>query len=711
MFEIDRNHKSLVMIVYCVLIILSGFGMLWAQNPNPPIVAAVPKLDTSFGDIRQDNYYWLRNKSDSTVINYVKTENSYTQAMTAHFKTLEDRLYTEMIARLKETDTSSAQKIDDYFYYNRIQKGQQYPVYCRKKGNLTSNEQVILDLNVLAQNQKYLNLGSFRVSPDHKYLAYAIDTSGSEYYAIHVKEIDTEKTLPDIIQNAGAEIEWANDNKTIFYETQDETQRSYRLYRHALGARTDKDSLLYQEDDEAYYLSISKTKSRKYLILTLESNTTNEAWYLDADNPFGKFQLLAPRQHEVKYYFDHQDNKFFIMTNENAKNFKIMETPISKAARANWTEFIGHSDSVKIEGIDAFKNYLVVYERSGGLQKIRIVNLSSKKEGYVDFPDPGYTIYQGQNPVYDTNILRFRYSSLVAPYTVYDCNMDNRKLELIKRAEVKGYDLANYKSERILAKASDGVSVPIILVYKKGLFHDDGTNPLLLEGYGAYGISSDAEFSSSRISLLDRGFVYAIAQVRGGSEMGRWWYDNGKMEYKRNTFTDFIACAENLINKKYTSKDRLVITGGSAGGLLIGAVVNMRPDLFKVVVANVPFVDIINTMLDPSIPLTVTEYEEWGNPHDSTSYFYMKSYSPYDNVARKAYPAMLVTGGLNDPRVAYWEPTKWVAKLRSLKTDSNILLLKINMGEGHFGVSGRYAELKDVAFEYAFCLDQLGLTK
>jgi oligopeptidase B len=701
----DRKAIAFVILV----IFLAIIECTPAKKPTAPVAKIVPKADTLFGDIRVDNYYWLKNKADTSVIDYLKAENSYTQAMTANFMSLENKLYDEMVARLKQTDTSAVQEIDGYYYYSRIFEGQQYAVYCRRKGELTSPEEVMLDLNALAHNQKYLNMGSMRVSPDQRYVAYSIDTSGSESYMIRIKDLQTETVLPDLVGPAGGEIEWANDNKTIFYETLDETQRPYRLYRHTLG--TDKDPLLYQENDEAYFLGISKTKSRQYLIMTLESNTTGEQWYLNADKPDGKFRIIVPRRHQVEYYVDHHGDEFFIMTNENAKNFKVMRVKVDNPAESKWRQFIGHSDSVKIEGIDAFKTYLAVYERSGGLQRIEVINLDSGEQHSIVFPDPAYSIYQMKNPVYDTNMLRFRYSSLVTPSTIYDYNMSQHELNLIKQSEVKGYDQSLYKMERIFAAASDGIKVPIVLVYKKEMFHGDGSNPMLLEGYGAYGISSDAYFSSSMLSLIDRGFVFAIAQVRGGGEMGRWWYDQGKLLNKRNTFTDFIACAEYLIANKYTSSPKLAIAGGSAGGLLIGAVTTMRPDLFKVVLAEVPFVDILNTMLDPSIPLTVTEYEEWGNPHDSSAYFYIKSYSPYDNTRRTAYPAMLVTGGLNDPRVGYWEPTKWVARLRALKTDSNDLLLKINMGEGHFGVSGRYAELLDMAFDYAFCLDELGIKK
>jgi oligopeptidase B len=686
-------------------------GCTPAERPMPPVAKIVPRADTLFGDIRVDNYYWLKDKADTAVINYIKAENSYTEAMTAHLKDLEDKLYGEMLGRLKETDTSAAQEMDGYYYYSRTLKGQQYPIYCRKKGEMAGPEEVMLDLNMLAQNQKYLNLGAMRVSPDQRYVAYSIDTSGSESYMIHIKDLQSGTNLPDLVGPSAGEIEWANDNKTIFYETLDETQRPYRLYRHTLGGGKGEDPLIYQENDEAFYLDISKTRSKQYILMTLESNTTDEQRYLRADDPAGKFQVIAPRKHEVEYYADHQGNQFFIMTNENAKNFKVMRAPIDNLAQSNWSQFIAHDDSVKIEGIDAFKTYLAVYERSGGLERIEVLNLDSGEKHPIVFPDPAYSIYQASNPVYDTNMLRFRYSSMITPLSVYDYDMSGHELNLVKQTEVKGYDQSLYKMERIFATASDGIKVPIVLAYKKELFRGDGSNPMILEGYGAYGISSDAYFSSSVLSLLDRGFVQAIAQVRGGSEMGRWWYDQGKLMNKRNTFTDFIACAEYLIANKYTSTPKLAIEGGSAGGLLIGAVTTMRPDLFRVVIAQVPFVDILNTMLDPTIPLTVTEYEEWGNPHDSSAYFYIKSYSPYDNTRKTAYPAMLVTGGLNDPRVGYWEPTKWVAKMRALKTDSNDLFLKINMGEGHFGVSGRYAELKDIAFDYAFCLNELGIKR
>jgi oligopeptidase B len=490
-----RRFQKFVAIIFSGIILVSLAGCSRLSVPSPPNAKIIPRADTLFGDVRVDNYYWLKNREDSSVINYIKAENAYTQKMTAHLMPLENKLYDEMVERLKETDTSAAQKIDDYFYYTRTDKGQQYPVYCRKQGNLSNKEEVLLDLNILDLTQKYINLGAFKVSPDHHFLAYAIDTSGSESYAIHFKNLQTDQPLPDVIVPAGSDIEWGNDNKTIFYETLDNTQRPFKMHRHLLGMKPENDTLLFKESDEAYYLSISKTRSKQFIVLNLESNTTDELWTLDADKPLGQFKVVVPRKHDVKYYLDHSGTNFFIMTNENAKNFKIMKTPTENPVQANWTEYIGQDDSVKIEGIDSFKKNLVVYERSGGLPQIKVINLDNNEGHNVAFPDPAYSIYQGSNPVYDTAVLRFRYSSLGTPFSVYDYNMDTRKLELVKRNEVKGFDQTKYSTERIFARASDSVMVPIVLIYKKDLFKGDGTNPLMLEGYGAYGISSDPDFS------------------------------------------------------------------------------------------------------------------------------------------------------------------------------------------------------------------------
>jgi len=680
-----------------------------AQNITPPIAQKIPKVDTSFGDIRVDNYFWLRDKNNPEVIKYFQAENKYTETVMKPTEKLQEKLYKEMLSRIKETDLSVPEKVDDYYYYTREEKGKQYRIYCRKKGSLKAPEEILLDANVLAKGHNYLDVGVYRVSPNHQLLAYSIDTTGAEEFTLYFKDLGTGKTLVDVIPNTSYSSEWANDNKTIFYTTLDEAKRPYKLFRHTLGTDPKNDALIYQEKDEAFNLDFKKSKSKAYLFMVLGSETTSENWYLDASHPEEDFKLIQPRQHEMEYSVEQHGDKFYILTNENAKNFKLMETPISNPSKENWKVVIPASDSVKLDDIEVFKNHLVVYERERGLQKIRITNLTDNQTHYVDFPEPVYTYWPERNPDFNTNLLRFDYTSLITPRSIYDYNMDRKTRELKKQDEVLGgYKPSLYQEERIFAKASDGTLVPISMVYKKGMTRN-GRNPLFLYGYGAYGISSDPYFSSNRLSLLDRGFIYAIAHVRGGGEMGRYWYDQGKLRNKKNTFTDFIACAEHLINEKYTSKDELVINGGSAGGLLMGAVTNMRPDLFRVVIANVPFVDLINTMLDPSLPLTVIEYEEWGNPHEKEYYGYMRSYSPYDNVQAQAYPNILITTSLNDPRVSYWEPTKWTVKLRALKTDNNPLLYKINMDAGHGGSSGRYDYLKDIALEYAFIFKILGI--
>ena len=663
----------------------------------------------SFGDIRVDNYFWLRDKNNPEVIKYLQAENKYTETVMKSTENLQEKLYKEMLSRIKETDLSVPEKIDDYYYYTREEKGKQYRIYCRKKGSLDAKEEILLDANELARGHNYLDVGVYKVSPNHQLLAYSIDTTGAEDFTLFFKNLNTGKMLADVIPNTSYSAEWANDNKTVFYNTLDEAKRPYKLYRHTLGADPENDALVYHEKDEAFNLDLKKSKSKAYLFMLLESETTSEDWYLDASHPDEDFKIIQPRQHEMEYSIEQHGDKFYILTNDNAKNFKLMEASISSPSKENWKVVIPASDSVKLDNIEVFKNHLVVYERERGLKKIRITNLTDNQVHYVDFSEPVYTFWPERNPDFNTNLLRFDYTSLITPRSVFDYDMDKRTRELKKQDEVLGgYNPSLYQSERIFAKASDGTLVPISLVYKKGMARN-GKNPLFLYGYGAYGISSEPYFSSNRLSLLDRGFIYAIAQVRGGGEMGRYWYDQGKLLNKKNTFTDFIACAEDLVAEKYTSKDNLVINGGSAGGLLMGAITNMQPDLFKVVVADVPFVDLINTMLDPSLPLTVIEYEEWGNPHEKEYYEYMRSYSPYDNVQAKAYPNMLITTSLNDPRVSYWEPSKWTARLRALKTDHNLLLLKINMGAGHGGSSGRYDYLKDIALEYAFIFKVLGI--
>jgi oligopeptidase B len=679
------------------------------QDIAPPMARVVPKADTLHGDVRIDNYFWLRERSSPEVIQYLEAENQYTEAMTKHTKKLQQSLFEELKGRIKETDVSVPEKLDDFYYYTRTEEGKEYPIYCRKRGSLEAEEEVLLDQNALAEGKEYCQIGAFKVSPNTRLLAYSVDTTGSEIYNIFVKDLHSGELLEDRIAGAYDDLEWANDSKTIFYSTLDETLRPHQLYSHSLGTDQSEDVLRYHEKDEMFYLELSKTRSRAYVFIDLESKTTSEIRYVNADRPEESLHVVHPRQHGVEYDIDHGADKFYIVTNDQAQNFRLMEAPVSDPSKENWREVIPHRDAVRIDSVNVFEHHLVVYEREGGLRKIRVTNLANGEVHYVEFPEPVYTFWPARNPNFQAHVLRFNYSSLVTPRSVFDYHMDAQTRELKKQYEVLGgYDPSLYQSERIFAKASDGTGIPISLVYKRGMVKD-GTNPLYLYGYGSYGSSSEPKFSPHRLSLLDRGSVYARAHIRGGGEMGRHWYEDGKLLNKRNTFTDFIACAEHLIAEKYTSRDHLVITGSSAGGLLIGAVTNMRPDLFKIVVADVPFVDVINTMLDPAIPLTVTEYEEWGNPHQAKYYQYMKTYSPYDNVEAKEYPHMLITAGLNDPRVQYWEPAKWTAKLRALKTDDHLLLLKTDMGAGHFGQSGRYDYLRDVAFEYAFILDVLGI--
>ena len=693
-------------------LLLAGSSVSFGQDAmRPPVAQIIPKIDTVNGDVRTDNYFWLREKTSPEVINYLEAENAYTESVLKHTEALQKTLYDEMLSRIKETDLDVPEKNGDYYYYTRTEEGKQYPIRCRKQGSLDAPEEVLLDPNALGQGHKFFDIGVFKVSDDHTMLAYSVDTTGSEEYTLYFKDLRNNATFKDELRNTSTGVEWAADNRTVFYNTLDSAKRPYKLFRHMLGASQKNDVLIYHEADEAYFLDVSKTRSHAYLLITLESQTTSEVRYLAADNPKGEFKVLQPRKHEMEYHVDHHGDDFYIVTNDRARNFRLMKAPVADPGMANWSEVIAGRDAVKLDDIDAFEDHLVIFEREGGLKKIRIRSFNSNEDFYVDFAEPVYTYSPARNPEFNTNLLRFTYTSLVTPRSVYDYDMTAKTRELKKQYKVLGgYDPSKYTSERIFAKAPDGTGVPISLVYKKGMKRD-GSNPLLLYGYGAYGISSDPNFSSNRLSLLDRGFIYAIAHIRGGGEMGRPWYDDGKLLHKKNTFTDFIACAEHLIDEKYTSTPKLVINGGSAGGLLMGAVVTMRPDLFGVVVAKVPFVDVVNTMLDESIPLTVIEFEEWGNPKEKKFYNYMKSYSPYDNVTAKPYPTMLITAGLNDPRVGYWEPAKFTAKLRTMKQDDNLLLLKVNMGAGHGGSSGRYDYLKEIALDYAFILDRLGLAK
>ncbi len=680
------------------------------MNIEPPVASVIPKVDTVHGDIRVDDYFWLRDRTAPAVLAYLSAENEYTRSMMLHTEGLQDSLYAEMVARIEETDMSVPVRRDDYYYYSRTEKGNEYPTYCRKKGGLDSPEQVLIDLNELCAGHAYIELGAYEVSPDNRYLAYSIDTTGSERYTLFFKDLQRNVTLSDHIENVDDQVAWANDNLTVYYTVLDDARRPFKLFRHTLGADADQDRMIYHEEDDAFWLDIGKTRSERFLLMVSGSHTTTEVFYADAEDPGGRFSSIRPRETDVEYYIEHRDTIFYVLTNDGAPNFKLMEVSVNDPAPGNWHEFIPHRDSVLLDGFDVFENYTVVYEREKGLKKIRIIGVNGNNGYYVDFPEPTYFLGSGDNPEFNTAFLRFEYSSLVTPKTIFDYDMSTRVREMKKQYKVLGgYDATLYQVERIYAPADDGVSIPISLVYRKDMKRDGG-NPLLLMGYGAYGWSYEPYFSSNRLSLLDRGFVYAIAHVRGGGEMGKSWHEQGQFLRKMNTFRDFIACAKHLVNRGYTTNGRLVIGGGSAGGLLIGAVINMEPGLFKAAVADVPFVDVINTLLDSSIPLTVVEYTELGSPFEQEYYEYMKLYSPYDNVVCQDYPNMLVTAGFNDPRVGYWEPAKWVAKLRAMKTDNNRLLLKVNMGAGHGGSSGRYDYLRDLAFEYSFVLKVLGIT-
>ena len=703
----------------------AGFPAL--QLLNPPRAPKRPHA-ISFQNRRwEDPYFWLRERKNPEVLEYLKAENAYTEAVMKDTAFLREKLYQEMLSRIQETDFSVPVRRGDYFYYTRTEKGKQYPVYCRTSspnvfvgdqqpdsrlkpcGN-DKEEEILLDLNELAKGHDYFRLGVFRVSPSQQLLAYSTDATGAEEYTLYVKDLKSGNLLSEKIEKTYSSLEWAADNHTLFYSVMDAAKRPYRLYRHKIGLDPSLDELVFEEKDDAYFLGLYKTKDRQFLVLDLASKISSEIHSLKAGDPLGSFQIIQPREPDFEYSIEHYNGRFLIMTNHQAKNFKLAEAPVASPGRENWKDLIPARPGVKIEGVDVFKDYLVVYERERGLPKIRTMDWASSEVHYLSFDEPVYNAEAGQNPEFESKTLRFEYTSLVTPHSVYDYDLQKRARELKKRQPVLGgYDPSRYASERIFAVSRDGVQVPVSLVYKKGDSPRAEDRPLFLYGYGSYGICVDPDFSSVRLSLLDRGFIFAIAHIRGGGELGRPWYEDGKFLKKKNTFHDFIAAAEHLIREKYTRPEKLAISGGSAGGLLIGAVINMRPDLFKAVIAHVPFVDVVHTMMDPSLPLTVTEYDEWGDPNQKDSFEYIRGYSPYDNIEPKDYPNLLITGGLNDPRVQYWEPSKWTAKLRELKTDRNLLLLKMDMGWGHSGPSGRYDALRDIAFDYAFLFKVFGI--
>jgi oligopeptidase B len=679
-----------------------------SADAEPPLARAVPRVHTVHGESRIDEYFWLRNREDPAVLAHLEAENRYTDRVMRHTEGLQERLYQELRGRIKESDLSVPTREDGWLYYTRTEAGAQYPIFCRRLDRRDAPEEVLLDLNQLAAGHAYFRMGAFEVSPDHRLLAYSADTTGAESFTLFVKDLATGELFPEMIEGASPSAAWANDSRTLFYVLLDEVRRPSRLFRHTLGTPPTEDALVHHEPDDAFFLDIHRTRSRRFLVLELASHSTSEARYLSADEPAGELRLIEPRRPGIEYSVTHHGDRFYIVTNDSAANFRLVAAPVASPGREHWTPVLPYRPEIKLDAAEAFERYLVVWERTEGLRQLRVLELATGEEHLVAFPEPVYTVRPDENPEFESTVFRFSYTSLVTPNSVVDYDLAARTWTVRKQTEVLGgYDPTRYRSERLFADAPDGTRVPISLVYRLPM-ERDGLRPLLLQGYGSYGYSFDPAFSSTALSLLDRGWVVAIAHIRGGEELGRAWYEDGKLLRKRNTFTDFIAAAEHLVVEGYTTSDRLAINGGSAGGLLMGAVSNMRPDLFRAVVAEVPFVDVVNTMLDASLPLTVIEYDEWGNPGDPTTYEYIRSYSPYDNVASKDYPHILATAGLNDPRVAYWEPAKWTARLRARKTDRNRLLLRTNMGAGHGGASGRYDHLREVAFKYAFLLDVVG---
>jgi oligopeptidase B len=674
----------------------------------PPAAKKVAKTTSIHGETLVDEYFWLREKGSPEVTSYLEAENAYTAAFMKPTEALQGKLYQEMLGRIKQTDAQVPYRENGYLYYTRTEEGKQYPIYARRKGSMDAPEEVTLDLNKLNEGHKYTALGAYSVSDDGQLLAYSIDHNGYREYILKVKDLRTGQDLADDLGKVVSAF-WAPNGRTLFYTTEDHAKRPHKVWRHALGDARDKDALVYEEKDELFRAFAGRSRSRGVIVFISSSADTTEYSFIPGDKPNETPKVIVPRQKEHEYTVEHQGDKFLILTNDTGRNFRLVSAPVSDPRRENWKEIIPHRADVMLEDIDAFKDFYVVAERDNGLQKLRITDAKSGKAHQLPFPEPVYSAFVSVNREYDTKLLRYGYQSFITPSSTYDYDVAARKSVLLKQQPVLGgYDPAQYQSERIHAVAPDGTRVPVSIVYKKG-FKRDGTHPLWLNAYGSYGSPSNVSFSSTRLSLLDRGFVFALAHIRGGGDLGKPWYDAGKMLKKKNTFTDFVAAAEHLVKEKYAAKEKVVISGGSAGGLLMGAVTNMRPDLFRVVVSYVPFVDVINTMLDDKLPLTVQEYLEWGNPNVKAEYDYIKTYSPYDNIAAKDYPTMLVRVSLNDSQVPYWEGTKYVAKLRAMKTDKNPLLLKANMGAGHGGASGRYDALKDLAFDYAFVLTQLGM--
>ena len=695
--------------MYVVLLLALLAAPMSAQFPTPPVAKSIPVETVLHGDRRVDPYAYFKDRNHPETIPYLEAENRYTEAMTAHTAELQRQLYDEMLGRIKEDDSQVPVRRDGWFYYTRTERGKAYPIFARKRGSLDAPEEVYFDQNAEAEGHAFYDLGGMEVSPDHQRLAVLVDTTGYEDFILRIKDLATGQWLPDQIEKLSWGLAWADDNRTLFYMTPDSAKRGDRVWRHVIGTPRTADVSVYQDADVLFNVNLARSRSGEYILISSTSFTSSEWHLIPTARPTEAPRVVAPRRPGIEYEVEPGEGVLYITTNEGAPNFRVMTAPLRDPARANWRDWIAPRADVFIEGVMPFKHHVVVSERREGLRRLRISGLEGRRESHeVTFPEAAYGVFPGSNPQYDARVLRFTYSSLVTPNTVVDYEMDRRTRTELKRDEVLGgYDPARYEVERLYALARDGVTrIPISLVHKKGVPRD-GKAPLLLYAYGSYGSTTEPTFSSQRFSLVDRGFTYAIAHVRGGQEMGRPWYDDGKMLHKMNTFTDFIDVADHLVRERYTSSDRLAANGGSAGGLLMGVIANQRPELFKVIVADVPFVDVINTMLDASIPLTAQEWEQWGNPAKLEEYRYLLQYSPYDNVRAQAYPRMLVTSGLNDSRVGYFEPTKWVARLRATKTDSHPLLLKMHMGAGHGGSSGRYERLREQAFRYAFIVDQV----
>jgi oligopeptidase B len=701
-------------VLICLGFVVFSAGCAEAPaGPEPPVAAVVPHELEQHGDVRIDNYYWLNERGADEVNAYLEAENEYTAAMMRHTEDLQATIVKEFEERIKQDDESVPVKRDDYFYYSRTEEGKDYRIFARKKGSLDAEEEILIDVNELAAGHEgYFAVSGMQTTDDHNLLAYAVDKVGRRIYTIYFKDLTTGETRDETIQNVTSNTVWAANGTTLFYARQDPTTlRRYQVWKHELGTDAGNDKLVYQEDDDTYGCGVGRSKSKRYLVIGCSQTLANEYRYLEADRPDGEFKVFLPRERGHEYDIDHFGDHFYVRTNDQAMNFRLMKTPVGKTAMQHWTEVIPARDDVYLSGFEIFRDHLVVTERKEGLLNLRVRPWDGSEEHYLDFGEPAYLAFPRDNEEFDTTVLRYHYESLTTPDSVYDYDMNSHEKTLLKQDEVLGgFDSANYVAERIYATARDGEKIPVSLVYRKGL-ERDGNNPTLLYGYGSYGASRDASFSAMRVSLLDRGMIYAIAHIRGGQEMGRRWYEDGKLLEKMNTFTDFIDCGQFLVDEKYTNPELLVAQGGSAGGLLIGAVVNLAPELFKAAHAAVPFVDVVTTMLDDSIPLTTSEYDEWGNPNVKEYYDYMMSYSPYDNVTAQAYPALLVTTGLADSQVQYFEPAKWVAKLRATKTGDDPLLLQCDMQAGHGGASARTKQYEETAFEYAFLLDQAGVKK